>query len=106
MLLVLVAFLLTLVVYRWQGGTELVCGCFADFESKTRVSSLIWRNLLLLLAGLPLLLPQAPSLAPRSLSAWFLATTVVLGVLLAWTLFRQLAEVIDQLRAERNAANG
>src|SRR5947208_2264816 len=55
------AFIVGLAVYRWRGGNELVCGCFADFEHKASTASLITRNGLLLVAALPLLtIPEAP----------------------------------------------
>lgn len=100
LLSLLVCFLLVLVLYRLRGGKELICGCFADFEHKTPTSSLILRNILLVVSGFPLLIPWDQSVVKRGLVEWMMASTVVLGVLLVWSLSSRLAETVALLRAE------
>jgi len=105
LLILVLCFLLVLALYRLRGGKDLVCGCFGDFERKTTTASLILRNILLLASGLPLLIPQSQSLANRGLEEWIIASTVVLGVLLAWLLLSRLVETVLLLRAEGRADN-
>lgn len=101
-LALLICFSLTLAVYRWRGGKELACGCFADFEHKTVTTSLIARNLLLLVAGLPVLLGQN-MLTHHRLEDRAMASAVVLGVLLVWNMMRSLADTLMLIRSERLA---
>jgi uncharacterized membrane protein YphA (DoxX/SURF4 family) len=98
-------FLCILALYRWRGGKELVCGCFADLDHKTATWVLMVRNALLIAAGLPLAFVHDPP-AQRGLEEWLLAATIVLGGMLAWLLVNRLAETIAVLRAERNADYG
>jgi uncharacterized membrane protein YphA (DoxX/SURF4 family) len=99
-------FLAVLLLYRWRGGTELVCGCFADFERKTATSALLVRNGLLLACGLAVLIPLAPPAVPRGGTEWLLASLTVVGVLLAWVLLGRLREARGWLRAELAEAWG
>lgn len=102
LLTLLLCFLLVLAIYRWKGGKELACGCFADFEHKTTTSSLIIRNLLLLASGVPLLsLQDQPEVRP-GLEDWTIALAVIIGLLLTWSLLNRLMETVVLLRAESN----
>jgi hypothetical protein len=98
LLALLAGFVLALAVYRARGGTELACGCFADFEHTTATAELIVRNLLLLVAGLPLL-AATPAPAHRGWDEWLMGGTAVLGVALAWTLTTRLAGAVAALYA-------
>jgi Methylamine utilisation protein MauE len=96
----LLGFLAVLALYRWRGGTEIACGCFADFEHKTPTSALILRNVLLLIAAVPLLVVP-DSAAARDPTGWLLAATVVVGVFLSWSLVNRLVGTVGLLWAER-----
>lgn len=97
----LAGFVLALAWYRLKGGKELVCGCFADFDRKSKTSGLIARNLVLLAVGLPSVCSSIHWAASRGLAYWFVGLTAVLGMLLTWSLSRQLVETLAQLRLER-----
>jgi len=99
-LFVLACFTLTLAVYRWRGGRELACGCFAEFDEKTPTSIVLARNLLLLGAGLPLLWEQNLPLANGS-EEWVWATITVAGLVLTWSMLHRLADAIMLVRSER-----
>lgn len=99
--LLLTGFTLTLAIHRWRGGKELTCGCFAEFDEKTSTSSVIARNLLLLVTALPLL-PEH-SLPPRhGWADWAMAITVVVGIVLSWSMSRRLAGTARLIRLERS----
>ncbi len=99
----ILAFLFVLNLYRWRGGKELICGCFADFEHKTSTSSLIFRNLALLAAGTPILAGKDTLPREHNAKEWLLSLSIVLGLLLGWTMLSRLVETISLLRIERRA---
>jgi hypothetical protein len=96
----LLAFLATLILFRLRGGKELACGCFADFGHKPATSTVILRDALLFVAGLPLLAPAGRPGPWRGAGDWALAATAVAGVITAWVLLARLAEALASLRAE------
>jgi hypothetical protein len=98
-------FVMVLVCYRLRGGTELACGCLADFDHKTPTSRLILRNLLLLALGLPLLVPADGAITQRGLAKWLAAGLAGVGILLVWHLMARLVEVLGRLRGERRLEN-
>jgi hypothetical protein len=100
LLVLLTGFILALTMYRWRGGKELVCGCFADFENKTATVPLLLRNVLLLILAVPLLIAPRDA-AGRSVADWLLASTAVIGLILAWMLLARLTEAVILLRLAR-----
>ena len=102
LLAMLFCFLAALALYRLRGGKELSCGCFADFEHKQPTSSLILRNLLLLVSGLPLLRPAQQPAPERGWEEWLIGSTVVCGSVMIWILLGRLVQTILLLRAEND----
>jgi hypothetical protein len=98
----LATFLAVLTVYRARGGKELACGCFADFDHKTPTAALIVRNALLIVPAVPLLTSHTPHVTHSS-AEWVIGGLTIAGVLVAWSLFNRLGEVMVMLRAEARA---
>jgi hypothetical protein len=99
-LALLCCFILVLAVYRLNGGVEIVCGCFADFDRPSKTSYLILRAFVLFLAGLPLVLVNSPVQGTRSVADYFLSAVVVCGILITWALVLYLLQTLRSLAAE------
>ena len=99
-------FSLVLIVYRMRGGTEIACGCFADFDRKTRTSTVIVRNVLLIAAALPLLHGSDPVLPARPVADWLIASTTMVGLVVAWNLLARFIDAVVFLRSLESRETG
>lgn len=99
----LMAFIAALSLHRLRGGKDLLCGCFADFERRSRTSFVIARNLGLFLCLLPLLRSPSQPAPVQTLEEGLLIATVPIGLALAIVLVPQLVETVSAL-LDRNDA--
>ena len=102
----LASFSLVLAVYRLRGGIEIACGCFADFDRKTRTSTVIVRNVLLIAAALPLLHGSDPVLPARPVADWLIASTTMVGLVVAWNLLARFMDAVVFLRSRESGETG
>lgn len=87
-------FIVVLAWYRLRGNREIACGCFADFDRKTRTVHLIYRNVLLAAMAVPLLMVARVSVPDWGLSDWLLAIFTLAGLCVAWKGLLQVGEVV------------
>lgn len=93
-------FIAVLAWHRWRGHREISCGCFADFDHKTRTVNLILRNVLLVVMALPLVWIGRVELPDWGVSDWLLAGLTLVGLGIAWKGLVVVGEILDLRKLE------
>jgi hypothetical protein len=97
-------FIVVLAWYRLRGNREITCGCFADFDHKTRTMYLVFRNALLSALAVPLLLVERVRVPNWTLLDWLLAVFTLVGIYIAWKGMLQVADALALRKLEIAAA--